>query len=336
MLRYTALLTSTADLLISTTFVLCSNIPTACIIGVAFGISYVLVRKYLQPRRQNVVSPMTLRFADLKTCKSIVSGNILHHGSCLTFLESRAIPNKRLIDSFGIENSFTSTDEAYCKEFRGKAANLLKVKERDWKGLMTFAGKTIRDGLSIASHDGNNACIQLVPIVHTTVFRFMLLLMFPQKKTEIDTGAAAIVAEKINALWMTLKKTPASPCCEDRVILGRELWKIFPEADQTLRGNPLNLILPAYEDMWRVVLRCFIEVLYRGGNERQSWRQLLAEFAAYPTKSTFQAFDSGASVQHIVQETLRLYPPTKSIYRAVIPEEWDIWPDIIAADITAL
>ena len=88
--------------------------------------------------------------------------------------------------------------------------------------------------------------------------------------------------------------------------------------------------------MWRVVLCCFLEVMYRGGNERRSWQQLLTLFAAQPTKSTFQAFHAGTSVQHIVQETLRLYPPTKSIYRAVNPEAWDIWPDVVAADIMAL
>ena len=38
---------------------------------------------------------------------------------------------------------------------------------------------------------------------------------------------------------------------------------LFPDWDKSSKENPLNLILPGYETLWRVVLRCFIEVTAR-------------------------------------------------------------------------
>ncbi|KAF2826689.1 hypothetical protein CC86DRAFT_405951 [Ophiobolus disseminans] len=42
--------------------------------------------------------------------------------------------------------------------------------------------------------------------------------------------------------------------------------------------NPMNLILPAYETMWRVVMRCFLEIQYRGANNRSEWCRTMKEY----------------------------------------------------------
>lgn len=36
------------------------------------------------------------------------------------------------------------------------------------------------------------------------------------------------------------------------------------------RENPLNLILPGFETMWRVVLRDFVELAYKTGKEHRN------------------------------------------------------------------
>ncbi|KAI1521642.1 hypothetical protein PtrSN001C_012156, partial [Pyrenophora tritici-repentis] len=39
--------------------------------------------------------------------------------------------------------------------------------------------------------------------------------------------------------------------------------------------NPMNLLLPAYETMWRVVIRCFLEIKYCGAPNKLDWTTIL-------------------------------------------------------------
>jgi len=47
-------------------------------------------------------------------------------GPAPTLLQSRAVPNERLIRAFGIDNAFTTTDEIYHKGFREAATRLVR------------------------------------------------------------------------------------------------------------------------------------------------------------------------------------------------------------------
>jgi hypothetical protein len=42
--------------------------------------------------------------------------------------------------------------------------------------------------------------------------------------------------------------------------------------------NPMNLLLPAYETMWRVVLRCFLEIHHRGADNGNAWSDILTGY----------------------------------------------------------
>ena len=66
--------------------------------------------------------------------------------------------------------------------------------------------------------------------------------------------------------------------------------------------------------MWRVALFCFIEITFRH-SARIQWTQILADFLTDPTKARFEERGRGVSVADIVNEALRLYPPTKRVYR---------------------
>ena len=82
------------------------------------------------------------------------------------------------------------------------------------------------------------------------------------------------------------------------------------------RDNPLNLILPAYEMLWRVVLRLGIEVLCLDRERRHLYEVVLFGFANSPTLENLdsQAFASGMTVRAIINEALRLYS-TRRVYR---------------------
>lgn len=87
------------------------------------------------------------------------------------------------------------------------------------------------------------------------------------------------------------------------------------------RRNPMNLLLPAYETMWRVVLRCFLEIRYREAENGLEWSTVLTEYLevlgnAEDQRGAFQkSSETGVKPIDIVKEALRLYPPTRHVHR---------------------
>lgn len=89
--------------------------------------------------------------------------------------------------------------------------------------------------------------------------------------------------------------------------------------DAEQERNSFNMILPGYETMWRVVMRCFLELASsrHSSAAKEAWKQRLALFIANPTKKQLQeaANDDGLTAEHVSFEILRLYPPTRHVAR---------------------
>lgn len=91
------------------------------------------------------------------------------------------------------------------------------------------------------------------------------------------------------------------------------------------RQNPMNLILPAYETMWRVVMRCFIEIRYRGAPKGPKWSETMTLYSAMlqcfplyePDERLWNTSLSSVMAMDIVKEALRLYPPTRRVHRSI-------------------
>lgn len=90
--------------------------------------------------------------------------------------------------------------------------------------------------------------------------------------------------------------------------------------------NPMNWILPAFETMWRVVIRCILGIRFRQANDGGKWSHVLAEYLAkikcseaykwYPEIFHEAGPESeGIAPLHVVKEALRLYPPTRRVHR---------------------
>jgi hypothetical protein len=92
--------------------------------------------------------------------------------------------------------------------------------------------------------------------------------------------------------------------------------------------NPMNLILPAYDTMWRVVMRCFIEIRHRAAPNSREWSGIMANYLkelenpqCNPGKTLWTpAPKSGVTALDIVKEALRLYPPTRCVHRFINEE----------------
>lgn len=248
-------------------------------------------------------------------------------------VQSRAIPNQRLVRTFGIDNAFTTTDDNYRKDFRRHAKEKITLDDGTWKTIADLAEQLV--GSAIPQPGGDIASIRLDSLGQSVTLKMTLHVLFDLDPLQLDDKLILYIAQQINFLWAQ-SKSIKYPTDANQKGLRKALGSIFPGVGRNARQNPLNLILPAYETMWRVALFCFIEVTFRQG-ARAEWKQVLIEFLADPTKARFEERGPDpcvVSAADIVNEALRLYPPTKSVYRRFHMAGKD-YPENVAADIEA-
>ena len=157
---------------------------------------------------------------------------------------------------------------------------------------------------------------------------------------ELDEDIISTITTSINSLWIQ-SKGKGAPAESDKDALHEALAQVLPNLPwSTNRGNrrdnPLNLIIPAYEAMWRVVLSGFIHVTFVKPASPML-KSVLAQFLANPTKaarheSLSDREASALSVDHIVMEIQRLYPSVKRVYRQFLMDNKPA-PEDVAADI---
>lgn len=85
--------------------------------------------------------------------------------------------------------------------------------------------------------------------------------MFKTEPWEIDLDEAFKATKAINMLWIQSKDQDATPSLYEKTLLNNTLEKLLP--NQPVGDDhfhPLELIMPAYETLWRVVLLTFVSV----------------------------------------------------------------------------
>lgn len=194
--------------------------------------------------------------------------------------------------------------------------------------------------------------IRLTSLVQVLSLKVVRLVMFGRGEEDPaeDINLLAL-ARCINQVWIDSKRQLDDlPPFESNLELRSSLDATFG-AHEHPHDNPLNLILPSFETMWHVVLRTFIEVRFKTGWNQPQWNEALIAFVKCPTRQEFegQVTSTGASMtesyggggartcsKHIIDESLRLYAPTRRVYRAYVPRSDPSEPyQIIAADLEA-
>ncbi|KAI5858433.1 cytochrome P450 [Tricharina praecox] len=264
----------------------------------------ILTLLYLHRRHRK---PTTTLICTLDEARSLLA----NPSTAFTPLQSRALPNQRLVTAFGINNSFTTTSLQHHKSFLHTASHLLKLSPSQWASMAQLA-----QSLLPSKH---TRTLHLIPFLRTYVLTIILHLFFPAYMPA-DEAVVGRLAQLIHALWVQSKT--GAPSLASRQELSEVMRTLFPDVAE----NPLNLLLPAYETLWRVVLRLFIEV-HRGPAE---WREVLNLYLQRPSTERFRSSRDGVSPMFLVREALRLYPPTKRVYRAVGEKAW------VAIDLEAL
>jgi hypothetical protein len=272
-------------------------------IALAIGLMFVL--KSLLP---DMIRKCTVhRTKDRVECIQIVAGRILHGTkNTLSVLESRARANKRLIDTFGIDNAFTTKENQRHNDYKTEVGTLLKP---DWAAV----AQTAKEQAS-SYHLGNLVCL-----VQSFVLKMTINVFFGCDPLKLDDDSVSFVATEINRLWTESKVSRRAIQWNKQYKLHEALLRLIPDCDPLdPQENPLNLILPAFETMWRVVLRCFVEVGYRGAKEKEVWIAALKAYLEHSGPLSDQACKENvdvATVRSLIRETLRLYPPTRHIHR---------------------
>ncbi|MCJ1462157.1 hypothetical protein MMC07_000757 [Pseudocyphellaria aurata] len=289
--------------------------------------------------------PKPTRFKDRFRCENILGcgkSNGIGNISIQDAVKSRALPNQRLVQAFGIDNAFTTFDCDYRMEFRKEAKEKLNLAVGKWKDLTFFAKELLGKSLET---EASKKVVFLIPLLQSLTLKISMNILFKLDPFTLDDKAISNLVCQINKLWLESKLVPLNTMLLENLKkeLEENLGKIFPgkridtkETPIDSKEKPMNLILPAYETMWRIVFRCFLEVAFRNPSATSKWRTVLLRYLENPTAEQFKhtSVEDPVSVSFIVSEALRLYPPTKRVFRK-FPEDSGWGDRTVAADIEA-
>ncbi|OQE19692.1 hypothetical protein PENFLA_c018G03728 [Penicillium flavigenum] len=244
-------------------------------------------------------------------CRQIIAGVLKstenQQLNTLSPHQSKAIANRHLPIAFGIDNVFTRADSAHASMFVEKVKPLINQSAEQWYSVSEFARVTtshwVEHGFPGLNHSCCSSChkekqkpdcnrVNVASLAQILSLKVVLWLMFDKKTQDLTCDENLLnLAQSINRVWISskLKDTENNiPRFEDDILLQTSLVNIFGTHNHP-EDNPLNLILPSFETMWRVVLRSFLEIRFGTGKEVPEWRETMIAFAEKPTKKQFDA-----------------------------------------------
>ncbi|KAJ5474290.1 Cytochrome P450 [Penicillium sp. IBT 31633x] len=277
-------------------------------------------------------------------CRLIIANELQHEDqhNALSGHEARAIPNDHRRIAFGIDNAFTRTNDIHASLFVDKARSLINLSPKDWADVSEFARATtshwIEHGFPNLDHTcGKGGCkqknldcgrINVASLAQSLSLKVVLWLMFGRRDQHQTSDQSILrLAQSINRVWISSKQNLTENDIqrfEDDAELQISLYNVFGTHERP-EDNPLNLILPSFETMWRIVLLAFLEIRFVAGKDIPVWWQTMITFARQPTKDQFESYSNSINPRDaqgtlnakcIVNELLRLYAPTKRIHRA--------------------
>ncbi|KAL4791351.1 hypothetical protein BDV19DRAFT_381662 [Aspergillus venezuelensis] len=279
-------------------------------------------------------------FSTAAECHTIIDARYHPDGTInkLSQSESRALPNQPLARTFGIRNAFTMSDGTGVRQFLDHVRMLLGgvgsvgVDWADLAGELRGMLEDIIEESKNKSEDNSHGKVKLSPAVQALSLRTSLWVLFNMRdnmRSRAERTEGTLEVKENKALQSLLSAVFARTNNNAKI-------NILDSA-----SNPLNLILPSFETLWRVVLRLFI-VLHGGESpENEHYKRALVEFMSNPTHAQFRCqldnlTDAAISAEHVVLEALRLYPPTRRVRRAFKVSDSDSKITIVAADVEAV
>ncbi|KAI0689827.1 hypothetical protein BC835DRAFT_1529070 [Cytidiella melzeri] len=221
----------------------------------------------------------------------------------LVQLQSRATPNLRLVRAFGLTNTFVSSDMDVHAQFGTAARKMLAAAtpKGDWLGFATATTEIVDETLA-------SVPLGFDLFVQHVVLKVVLHTLFQVPTGQLDERGIELVARGINKLWK-LSKTREDLPSDLLPGMNAHLHAWLPDF-----ANPLDFVIPTFETMWRVVA-ITVALVHKDEHALHALRSFLQN----PTKAQFKHFyPDTPSVSAIVAEVMRLYPPTRTISRALV------------------
>ncbi|KAF8589698.1 hypothetical protein K439DRAFT_300524 [Ramaria rubella] len=232
-----------------------------------------------------------------------------------TLLRCRAIPNARLIRAFGIHNSaFTSPSTEVWNAFRKNSKARLRAFESQdkWDILREVIEGAIEFYLPDAHLSGDYGAFMQAIVFVTVLSAFFEQ---PDPVSFPEASSVRFVTEGISTLWMASKSPTFRSGSPILARINQHLHEWLPDDPKDpFCNNPLEIILPAYETLWRLVADAYV---YLEGSP--NYILPLLDFFDNPTANQFRtpAVEETPTPQDIINEVLRLHPPTKRIKRNI-------------------
>ncbi|KAI0599060.1 hypothetical protein F4775DRAFT_138160 [Biscogniauxia sp. FL1348] len=260
--------------------------------------------------------------SDLDMNRSIADFSAFGQPTLSARLELRALPNARLVMAFGIVNSFTTTNRKIHTDFLKRANRVIrKMDDERWAELPQLAESVLDSTIAYLKTDQPH--VPLAVLVRVSNFVLVLSVLFDIDPRAVDLRDAQTAAESINRLWLQSKSTQVAaepePEPEDRTLLCGALERLLPDQFpcEAPEHHPVNLIIPAFETLWRVVLLTFVAATSAAGVDAETTAQL-ADAAADIHSCFHSTGERKAMALSFAKEGLRLYPPTKRIKRGFV------------------
>lgn len=253
------------------------------------------------------------RFKDPANCERIREcRGIYDETNLIPPQQARALPNRRISEVFHLENAFTAMDNSDYKEFRKVAASRIKITSDKWIHVAEFSKTLVRNNVASENQRG----FQLLSLVQNLSLKISLYILFDKNPLQLDNTHVSSIAYAINELWEESKhRIPSKHIQLLQESLQKAILGIFPGQSLAPQDTPMGLIIPAYETLWRVVLRLFLEVSFRNPDAAPGWRQSLNIYLTDQTKFRSRLNAQSIPPSFLVDEALRLYPPTRRLYR---------------------
>ena len=348
---------------------------TAFMAGIVIGYGAMLVKprvtRFSSINFRKALSTVTTSKADqnakfIHECRDLISARtpLNPHPTDDEICAARTEANKGVARVFGLENSFTAHHHS------GTRANFTKLTKRgmrkiDWESVTQVAktaiGTELGNAAALARAGETSIEVPLAPLVRRFTFKMALTAVLQKELAQLnDAKQIETATHEINRLWIEIKNADdvmkLKPFAE-QTVLRSALSSIFPDVNLDDKAkNPMNLIIPSFEAMWRVAMLGFLSCqvshfpcLNSSVLTRRPQHHVFGPAHAADAKA--ETFDPcAAAIRYFLHdasqpfarpfdphrntdvpygarmhfnayalalETLRLYPSSKSIYRSL-------------------
>ncbi|CAF1990552.1 unnamed protein product [Rotaria magnacalcarata] len=270
---------------------------------------------------------LLVNFHKWKQCKSsniIISTANEAHKILKSIDYNRQKPNEWLIETLSIVNPFTINDESLLKAFKINAIKILAnyANQQHYEKLVLTIRNRVEHRITLLQLNNGKFCLSKLA-KQVTLDCFLTEILDVHANEDLLTE----LPELIIHLWKNRNDKTAKDHLKrilqthDDQFSQSKTWQqiktILSEHSNIISNmstndfdekisNPLNIIVPGWETMWRVVFYTLLELIRRPNLVEQ----LRSQFNDHS-----KSYRDCLLLEWILKETLRLYPPTKNIYR---------------------